>query len=62
MRKGCRRSNGMISDLKEKDDELTMRNCVNEIWMEEEETEKPSVASLWCFLFPSGPLCLHLLY
>lgn len=54
MRKGCRRPNEMIGDLKEKEDELMTRNCVDSIWREEEETGKPSVASLWCFLSPSG--------
>lgn len=30
----------MISELKEKEDELMMRNGVNSIWMEREETKK----------------------
>lgn len=54
MWRGCSWPNGMISDLKEKEYELMMRNGVNIIWMEGEETKKPSVVSLWCFLSLSG--------
>lgn len=40
MRRGSSRPNGMISDLKEKEDELMMRNGVNSMWMEGEETKR----------------------
>lgn len=63
MRKGCRRPNEMISDVKEKEDELMRRNCVNSIWMEVESTAKASVASSGCFsicsLSPSRVQMLH---
>jgi len=47
--------NGMISDLKEKEDMLMMRNGVNSIWMELGD-KKASAVSFWCFL----SLCLTL--
>lgn len=38
MRRGCCRANRMISDVKENEDKLMMRNGVNSIWMEKEGT------------------------
>lgn len=55
MRTGSSWPNGMISDVKEKDDELMMKNGVNSMRMERKKT-------IWCHYrvsSPSGPsLCI----
>lgn len=56
MRRGCSWPNGMISDLKEKWDALMMRNGVNAISMEGEETKKTRL------LFPYSVSSLYLVF
>lgn len=47
-RRGSSRPNGIISDVKEKDDELMMKNGVNSMRMEGKKT-------IWCHYGVSSP-------